>query len=213
MTSLIRARGATSEITRLFDADADFELRWRDVIWPGDCALVVTEEGGGRRLSALRWSLPALAFGRPVPAKQRGTLFVGDLVDGGRLDAPDRLRRCLIVLEAFAHPWGQAGHRTRSWFGLSDRPLAAWAGFCMGDGSGCAGLLMSANQMVAAASNHMPRLLAPQDHTDWLGGIGLLSLSETANEYYHENFGERWSTGALLDAPQPAASAFAGQRA
>lgn len=201
MTSLIRARGAVSEMAWLFDAEPDIGLDWRETIWPGDAALVVSEERGTRRLSAMRWGLPALAYARPVPAKQRGTLFMRDLVMGGRLRAPDRLRRCLIVIEAFAYPSGAAGQCTRSWFGLSDRPLAAWAGFCVGDGNGCAGLLNRANDLVEPLSNHMPRVLAPRDHADWLGGAGVLSLSppEPGAEYYHENFAERWSTGALLD--------------
>lgn len=204
MTSLLRALGATSEMARRFDAEPDIGLAWREVIWPGDSALVVTQEDGHRRLSAMCWSLPAMAYARPVPAKQRGTLFVRDLVVGGRLHAPARLRRCLIVIEAFAYPSGDDGQCTRSWFGLSDRPLLAWAGFCVPDGSSCAGLLTGANQTVAAISNHMPRLLAPSDHVCWLNGGGLLSLvpPEPDIAHYHENFGERWSTGALLDDPK-----------
>jgi len=114
------------------------------------------------------------------------------------------LRRCLIVLESFAYPSGWAGSYTRSWLGLSDRPLAAWAGFCENDRSGYAGLLAVACPTVATVNNHMPRLLAPLDHAAWLDGVGPLSLSapQAESDYYHDNFGERWSTGALWDDPQ-----------
>lgn len=199
MTSLIRTRAATSEMTRLFDAKADFGLTWGNVIWPGEAALVVTEDNGHRRLSAMRWSLPALAFVRPVPAKQRGILFARDLGHGGRLNAPNRLRRCLIIIEAFAYPSDEGGQCTRSWFGLTDRPLSAWAGFCEKDAGGCAGLLTCATLTVATASDNMPLLLSAKDHIHWLSGGGLLSLSprEPDEAHYHENFGERWSTGVI----------------
>jgi putative SOS response-associated peptidase YedK len=200
MTRLIRARGATSEMARLFDAEPEPGLNWREIVWPGDSALLVTQEDGQRRLSTMPWGLPALSFARPVTANQRGTMFVRDLVEGGRLDEPRQLRRCLIVVEAFAYPSGETGRCTRSWFGLSDRPLVAWAGVCTAGGNGCAGLLMNANQTIAPLSNHMPRLLAPHDHATWLrGGLLALSSPEPDADHYHENFGERWSTGALLD--------------
>lgn len=100
MTKLIRARGALSEMTTLFAAEADSDITWSDPIWPGETALVVTaidddaDSESQRRLTAMRWGLPALTFVQPVPAKQRTGIFTRDLVLGGRLATPDRLRRC-----------------------------------------------------------------------------------------------------------------------
>jgi putative SOS response-associated peptidase YedK len=164
--------------------------------------LIVTRDNGRRRLSLSQWGLPALAFVRPVPARQRGVVFARDLVAGGRILAPQRLQRCLIVVEAFAYPSGQAGKYMRSWFGLRDRPLAAWAGMVMNDDGGCAGLLAPACKLIKPLSDHMPRLIATADHFAWLNCAGPLSLTpaEPHTNYYRENFGERWSTGAMIDA-------------
>jgi putative SOS response-associated peptidase YedK len=205
MTCLLRARGAVSEIAALFDAAPDAGLIWSEVIWPGETLLIVTEPSGTRRLAAACWGLPALTFHRQVPASQHGTLFMRDLVEGGRLAPPLQLRRCLIVVEAFAYPAGRAGHRTRSWFGLSEHPLAAWAGVVTEDGSACAGLMAPANNQISPFSDHMPRLLQPADHQPWLAGAGPLSLSpawpDTA--YYREDLGELWSTGLLPEEKLP----------
>lgn len=73
----------------------------------------------------------------------------------------------------------------------------------MNDDGGCAGLLMPASKLIELLSDQMPRLLAPAHHAAWLNGAVPLSLSpvEPDESYYRENFGERWSTGAMIDAP------------
>lgn len=196
MTCLLRCRGSTSEMAKLCAATPDAGLDWPAMIWTGEPVPVVIEEDGERRLKTLRWGLSAAAFTTPLPARQRGTEYARDcLRDGSRLADPAVLERCLILLEAFAYPMGEAGRRTRGWFGLWDHPLAAWAGVC-GDG-GCAGVLGFANNVVAPGSETMPLLLRPEDHQRWLGGGTLLSLGPgfADAEFYRENFGELWSTG------------------
>jgi len=185
----------------LFAAAPDLGLTWRETIWPEEPALViVADDNGARRLTRRRWGLPPEAFAQRVPAKQRGTLYPRDVSRGvSRLNDPAGLSRCLIVMEAFAYPADQDGVSTRSWFGVSDHPLLAWAGYCGGDR--CAGLLVGANALIEPSSSTMPRLLIPPDHADWLAGAALLSLGPSFDDecFYCERLGERWSTGRIDD--------------
>lgn len=203
MTALLRCRGSTAEMARLFEAVADTGLGWRETIWTGDPVPVVLEDGEDRRLTTSEWGLPDEAWSGAVAAKQRDTLYSRDLAPAAsRLRDPAGLRRCLIILEGFAYPAGPAGERRRAWFGLWDSALTAWAGVCSPDGAACAGILLQANERVAPCSETMPRLLAPADQARWLDGAGLLSLGPAyaADGFYRENLGERWSTGRPDDA-------------
>jgi putative SOS response-associated peptidase YedK len=202
MTALLRCRGSTAEMARLFDAVPDADLDWRETSWSGDPVPVVFGDGDARRLTTSRWGLPEDAYAKAVAVKQRGTLYSRDLVSGpSRLSDPARLRRCLILVESFAYPDGPVREATRAWFGLRDTPLSAWAGFSTPDGSCCAGLLMLANERVAPCSHTMPWLLTPAGQERWLEGAGQLSIGVgyEADAFYRENLGECWSTGRLGD--------------
>lgn len=207
MTSLLRCRASLSEIAALFEAQAPGPLAWTPAIWPGEAVLIVVVAGGRRRIESVRWGLPASAFAdRKRPKARRGTLFSRDLMGAtGTLDEPGALRRCLIVLEDFAYPGGPPGRRTRTWVGLWDAPLIAWAGVCSqaGPPAGCAGLLAPANERVGEVSRTMPVLLPPSDHAGWLEGPGwLLSATPIAEDaaFYVEPTDELWSSGAALGA-------------
>lgn len=202
MTALLRCRGSTAEMALQFDAVVDTCLDWRETIWTGDMIPVVLGAGDHRRLATSQWGLPGDAFVKDIDAKRRGTLYSRDLVtSASRLRDPARLRRCLIVIESFAYPEGPAGEKTRTWFGLWDSALAAWAGFCTPDGANCAGLLTMADDGFLPRGDTMPLLLPKADRARWLAGAGQLSLGPpySADAYYRENLGERWSTGRLDD--------------
>jgi putative SOS response-associated peptidase YedK len=206
MTALLRCRGSLAEIATLFSAEAPEQLAWTPNIWPGETVLTVVGGTGGRRIEAMTWGLPADAFVDPKRAKARRTaLFGRDLTSAtGKLGDPAALRRCLIVLEAFAYPDGPPGEKIRAWAGLWDTPLAAWAGVWSGGGAeaGCAGLLIAANERVGEVSRHMPVLLASEDHDSWLYGPGWLLATKPIVEdaaFYLERTGEAWSTGQPLD--------------
>ena len=202
MTALLRCRGTLGKIAALFAAEAPARLDWTPEIWPGEPVLTVFAGEDRRHIAAMRWGLPADAFAGRRSRARRGSLFARDLVRGaGTLADPAALRRCLIVLEAFAYPDGPPGRRTRAWAGVWDRPLAAWAGVWTGSGAeaGCAGVLTLSNERIAAVSQHMPVLLAPGDHDSWLNGPGWLLAATPIAEaaaFYLERTDERWSTGA-----------------
>ncbi|WP_145200068.1 SOS response-associated peptidase family protein [Sphingobium sp. B2] len=204
MTKLIRCRGGLAEIASAFDAQPASALHWHGDIWPGERALVVTSCDGGRRLDMLEWGLPSSCFVTGDRHEHRETVFARDLAPrSGSLVAPDLLTRCLIVVEAVAYPVGDAGGRTRAWAGLWDEPLAAWAGVCAADvSSGCAGILIPANSLIAQVSGHMPMLLQRHDWQDWLEGRSPawdLGPAYPLSAWYLEQWGESWSTGILMD--------------
>jgi len=197
MSNLIRCRGSASEIAARFDAGPVRDLAWRSHIWPGEAGLVVLLDQQTRALQTLIWGLPAQGFVKRHPLRERIGLFARDLVDGGRVRDPDMLTRCLIIIEDVAYPDGPLGARTRSYAGLWDMPLCAWAGLCIcreGD-NGFAGLLIPANALVARVSAHMPLLLPQEAWQPWLEGEALHALSGVYAEqdWYLEPSGENWS--------------------
>lgn len=210
MTALLRSRGAASEMSLLFDALPDADLHWRESSWVGDPVPVVLVENEQRRLATRTWGLPAGSFAHPIAAKRRGTLYPRDLSpSASRLCDPRGFQRCLIIVESFAYPDGPEGRCTRSWFGLWDEALTAWAGLCTPDGQ-CAGILARANERVEPYSATMPLLLAPADREGWLAGAGFLALRADYDsaDFYRENLGERWSTGRPdVEASPPFAAA------
>ena len=200
MTNLIRCRGAVSEIATLFDAEPDPDLLWAPTIWPGEHVLAVTASAGSRRLQTIPWGLPAELFLEPKSPSHRATIFARDLIGrNGGLVAPDLLERCLIIIEACASPEGEDGQQTRTWSGLWDEPLVAWAGLCRleADEPGCAGLLTPANPLIGRVSGHMPFLLTPEGQAAWLDGCSPLVLPPSWSDgaWYLERSDERWSNG------------------
>lgn len=203
MTALLRCRGSLSEISEMFDAHVTESIEWTPTIWPGEAVIVVRDRDGMRHIEAMPWALPPSAFIEPPkrPA-QRATLFPRMLAkNGGRLAAPERLQRCLIVAEAFAYPTGEPGQQRRAWAGLWDKPLFGWAALWSASpaGAGCAGLLVPATPTLSRVSNIMPLILQKADYARWLDGrAGLLSLSPRPadEDIYLEESDEAWSTGS-----------------
>ncbi|CCW19398.1 protein of unknown function DUF159 [Sphingobium indicum BiD32] len=200
MTHLIRCRAAASEIATLFDAKPDPALDWLPTIWPGEKAIVVTSGARGRHLHALPWGLPRDPISRTRGDRPRTTLFAREITGNSR--APlglDLLERCLIAVEDVAYPIGEKGHRTRSWLGLWDVPICAWAGLCSPDPAtgGFAGMLTVANACADPVSQTMPILLPPSQWDAWLAGASLLALEQAYDNdaFYLERTPEVWASG------------------
>lgn len=203
MTNLLRCRGAVSEIANLFAANADPGLNWRPTIWPGETVLIVTADGDGRRLRTVPWGLPENSFAQARPKAQRTGIFSRHLAKrDGDLIQPEHLERCLIVIEAFAYPDGPSGKRTRSWAGLWDEPLCAWAGVWSRTGTqvGCAGVLIPSNALISRVSPHQPWLL-PDGHDTWLANASEAAIYHDYPDdaWYLERTSEAWSSGELRD--------------
>ena len=197
MTTLYRCRTALSEVRDQFGAITPERASWSAEVWPGRTGLVVYQRDGQRHAEPMHWGIARdIIDGVPRPKVTTAIWFQRCKPD--QLERFENPWRCLIILDSFACPEGTSGARTRSWFGLEDRPIFAWAGTWAETGHGKAfyGLLAVANRLVPGPS--MPVILDPDDYDQWLGGP-LHRASPLANRpyletrMYREALGEPWN--------------------
>nr|WP_053000233.1 SOS response-associated peptidase family protein [Sphingomonas sp. Y57] len=150
MPGLYRCRASASEIAKLFEAETPSDLSWSPMSWPGAPGLVVRAHGDSRRVETMRWGLAPGNAPPGMPSKAAEIATVRDLLAPAAFGHALPTERCLIVVEAFAFPDGDKGARTRTWFGLWDQPLFAWAGLCRresGKGWGFVGAITTPNAL------------------------------------------------------------------
>jgi putative SOS response-associated peptidase YedK len=141
----------------------------------GLSGVVVFESERGRMLRSMRWGFPRRARGGRPPEEGPDKIgLVADLTNPmwEHLVVEPRYR-CIIPITHFANPDGVPGAKTRTWFSVKDRPIAAWAGFCRNTdelGPVYAGLTMTANEAVTPTNDRMPALLEPHEYERWLHG-------------------------------------------
>lgn len=204
MPTLYRCRVARSELADQFGAEVPERLDFRPTVWPGGTGLVIRTEGDRRIAEPMRWGLPmARVDGKPSARDPVTLLFSRHLVAAA--EQPDPLQRCLIVLDSFALPDGEAGRRTRTWFAMWEEPLFAWAGICgrEPDGWRYAGLAVPANPLVARVGPHMPMMIARPGYADWLHAPieqAIWDMEVVAEaEMVMEPTDELWTSGESLD--------------
>ncbi len=152
---------------------------------------VVTAEGGGRRLSAMRWGF--------VPHWAKG-LNDGPLLINARAETiaqkpafadACRNRRCLIPASAFYEWTVGTGKRKQPWriAAKGDEPLALagiWQDWQGQDGplATCAIVTTAANRAISKLHHRMPVIIDSVDWPLWLGeaGHGAATLMGAAPE-------------------------------
>jgi putative SOS response-associated peptidase YedK len=203
VTALYRCRGSADEIRNLFDCNVERGFTWSPFMRPGRDGVVIVREGPHRVAWNVRWGFQGMA------SQDRRDIWsdfnpMGDHLFGRD---PGRVQRCLIVLDSFALPDGPKGLRTRSWFGLWDEPLFAWAGV-IGEidrlGSAFVGAMTSANELVKRVAPSMPAILAPDDYQRWLFGsdrdVTLLAKEAfDPDAMWLEQTDELWTSGISID--------------
>lgn len=198
LTTLYRCRTALSEVCEQFSALTPPRALWSAEMWPGRTGLAVYCDGGGRRAEAMRWGIPRdIVDG--VPGRRPITTTIRfQRVTPAQFGRFEAAWRCLILLDSFACPEGPAGARTRTWFGVEDRPVFAWAGIWAPtpEGKTFAGLLAAANDLVPASS--MPVILDPDDYDLWLRGVRhnaapLANRPYSEARMYREALDEPWN--------------------
>jgi putative SOS response-associated peptidase YedK len=207
MTSLYRCRGSAEEIRDIFGCRVERGFTWSPLVRPNGHGVIITAEQPGlhpeRLAQRVRWGC------RGLPDARRQEIWADFNPFGDHLfaDGPESRQRCLIVLDSFAFPDGPKGQRTRSWFGLWDEPMFAWAGVC-GEidslGTAFVGALTQANSLVKRVSSFMPTILAPEDHEAWLSGNERQAALRARTAFdpeamWLEQSDELWTSGVSID--------------
>ena len=202
MASLYRCRGSADEMRTLFDCEVEHGMRWRSLVRPRQSGLVIRRQGKRRVAQTMHWGMPSPEGSRRRTFWAEHEPF-SNLAFGRNAVRP---RRCLIILDCFTLPDGPKGHRTRSWFGLWDAPLFAWAGLWRdieGVGPSFIGAVTDANALVKRVASTMPAILKPDDYERWLFGtvkdvLPLWRRPFDADALWLEQTDELWSRGLSL---------------
>jgi putative SOS response-associated peptidase YedK len=177
MCNLYTTRSSPAEIAAHFRAQIPLNFNAAEgEVYPGAPGMVVREVGGSRILQAMTWGfpLPLKSKKTGLPIKPKPVNNAADLSSFmWRFVAPRPEHRCLIPLSAFCEAEGEKGSKTRTWFSVSDEPIAAWAGFWKDSqewGAVYSGLMTDCNAAVRPVHDRMPVLLRPEEHELWLKG-------------------------------------------
>lgn len=172
MCNLYSMTATVDELRRIFgpfEGDTS-NVPAYDEIYPGYQAPVLRRaNGGGLKLEPMKWGFPG-----PASAGSRAITNVRNL------DSPfwrsalnDPSRRCIVPATSFCEWTGEAGRKSKVWFGLHEDapPLFAFAGLWRPGEAGpfMAFLTCEANALVGAVHpKAMPVMLRPDDAARWL---------------------------------------------
>ena len=174
MCNLYTATASVTEVARTFDAQIPMPFNTPGDILPGRPGMVVREEQGTRILQAMVWGFPLRTRTMRPESKPKPVNNIADLTKpmwSGLARKPEW--RCLIPVTAFAEAEGPRGARTRTWFGVRDEPVFAWAGLWRQSaewGDVYAGVMTECNAAIRPVHDRMPVLLTRDDHEAWLHG-------------------------------------------
>jgi len=170
MCNLYRMTKGTSEVARLFAAEADPGANFAAEIYPGYPGLVVAEG----TVRAMNWGFPVVLTGK------QGQKLKPKPVTNARDDKlatpfwreSFAARRCLIPVSAWAEPDGEAGRMTRTWYGLPGEDMFAVAGLWRQSaewGAVYAMVMTEAAPQMQEVHDRMPVILGPDDWARWTG--------------------------------------------
>ena len=181
MCNLYTATKSAAEVAALFGAKQSSLFNIPDDILPGRPGMVVREQDGERILQSMVWGFPLRLKSMKPESKPKPVNNIADLQKPmwvGLARKPEW--RCLIPVTRFAEAEGAKGSRTRTWFGVRDQPMFAWAGLWRKSvewGAVYAGVMTDCNEAIRPVHNRMPVLLQPKDYEQWLHG----SLNEAVS--------------------------------
>lgn len=174
MCNLYTASATVTEVARLFGAQVPLPFNMAEEVLPGRPGMVVREADGTRLLESMVWGFPLRLRSMRPGSKPRPVNNIADLAKPmwiGLARRPEA--RCLIPLTGFAEAEGPKGARTRTWFGVRDQPIFAWAGLWRESiewGRVYAGVMTDCNEAIRPVHDRMPVLLSQEDHSTWLHG-------------------------------------------
>ena len=174
MCNLYTATKSAAEVAALFRARVPLSFNIPSDILPGRPGMVVREQDGERMLQSMVWGFPLRLKTMKPGSKPKPVNNIADLrkpMGIGLARKPEW--RCLIPVTGFAEAEGPKGAMTRTWFGVRDQPLFAWAGLWRKSiewGDVYAGVMTDCNEAIRPVHNRMPVLLQPDNYEQWLHG-------------------------------------------
>ena len=174
MCNLYTATASVAEVARTFDAQVPLPFNMAGDILPGRPGMVVREQDGGRILQSMVWGFPLRLKSMRPESRPKPVNNIADLRKPmwvGLARKPEW--RCLIPLTGFAEAEGPSGARTRTWFGVRDEPIFAWAGLWRQSaewGDVFAGVMTECNEAIRPVHDRMPVLLQRHEYQTWLRG-------------------------------------------
>jgi putative SOS response-associated peptidase YedK len=173
MCNLYTLRRTADEIAAYFGAEVPKPIEVRADTAKGGRGIVVRAHNGRRLVQEAGWGFPRLT--REMREKNQPAEAVNLVANLTSFMweqmVVDPRYRCLIPVTQFAEPDGLPGKKTRTWFGMSDEPLFAWAGFCRNTelwGPCYAGMTSNSNDAVKNYNPRMPALLRSDEWDRWL---------------------------------------------
>lgn len=177
MCNLYTTKASAAEVASAFGARMQTNFNAGEgEVYPGGIGMVVREEEGERILQSMTWGFPLAQKSKKTgqPIKPKPVNNIAELTSFmWRFVAPRPEQRCLIPLTGFCEAEGEKGAKTRTWFGLHDRPIFAWAGMWKDSaewGPVYSGLMTDCNEAVRPVHDRMPVLLHEEDLDLWLRG-------------------------------------------
>ena len=174
MCNLYTTKKSAAEVAPHFRAHQPTLFNTPDDILPGRPGMVVREEGSQRVLQSMVWGFPLRLKGMKPESKPKPLNNIADLRKPMWIGLARKSEwRCLIPVTGFAEAEGEKGSKTRTWFGVRDQPLFAWAGLWRKSvewGDVYAGVMTECNEAIRPIHNRMPVLLQPDEYEQWLQG-------------------------------------------
>ena len=177
MCNLYTSKKTAAEIAAHFRAQLPLGLNaGGGEVYPGGPGLVIREQDGQRIVQQMIWGFPLAMKSKKtgLPIKPKPVNNIADLSSFmWRFVAPRPEHRCLIPLTGFCEAEGEKGAKTRTWIGIRDQPVFAWAGLWKDSaewGPVYSGLMTDCNEAIRPVHDRMPVLLHEEDQDLWLHG-------------------------------------------
>jgi putative SOS response-associated peptidase YedK len=177
MCNLYTTKASAAEVAAHFRAAMPTHFNAPEgEVYPGGHGMVVREEEERRILQSMTWGFPLAQKSKKTgqPIKPKPVNNIADLTSFmWRFVAPRPEHRCIIPLTGFCEAEGEQRAKTRTWFGVRERPIFAWAGLWKMSnewGPVYSGLMTDCNEAVRPVHDRMPVLLQEEDYEVWLRG-------------------------------------------
>lgn len=203
MCNLYRMTKEVSDMARAFDAYVPRGMNFGSETYPTYPGVVVRQVDGERIAQQMTWGFPLRLKNMKTDSKPKPVTNARD----DKLMTPFWKRwfvgteyRCLIPFTEFAEAEGPKGKMTRTWIGVRDQSLAAWAGLWRPSdewGDVYTGVMVDATKELWDIHDRMPVILRPDDHDTWLNAhadeaMGLLQ-QYPADQLVVERTAEAWA--------------------